>query len=118
MIIGIVGGIYGIGGGSIIAPFFVAFFHLPVYTVAGAALMGTFVTSVVGVMVFKVLAPFYPDSHIAPDFALGTLFGIGGFCGMYLGARCQKYVPAYIIKLIMCFCVLFVAGKYIVAFVI
>lgn len=41
-IVGIVGGIYGFGGGAIIAPFFVTFFRLPVYTVAGAALMGTF----------------------------------------------------------------------------
>lgn len=37
-VVGIVGGIYGIGGGAIIAPFFVTFFGLPVYTVAGAAL--------------------------------------------------------------------------------
>ena len=117
VIVGIVSGIYGIGGGSIIAPFFVAFFHLPVYTVAGAALMGTFVTSVVGVIVFKVLAPFYPGMHVAPDLALGTLFGLGGFCGMYCGARCQKYVPAYLIKLILCFCVLFVAVKYIIDFI-
>ncbi len=49
VIVGIIGGIYGIGGGSIIAPFFVVFFNLPVYAVAGAALMGTFLTSVVGV---------------------------------------------------------------------
>ena len=48
-IVGIVGGTYGIGGGAIIAPFFVAVFGLPVYTVAGAALMGTFITSVAGV---------------------------------------------------------------------
>lgn len=116
LVVGIVGGIYGIGGGSIIAPFFVAFFHLPVYTVAGAALMGTFVTSVGGVVVFKVMAPFYPDMVVAPDLTLGILFGIGGFGGMYLGARCQKYVPASIIKFILCFCVLFVAGKYIIDF--
>jgi len=38
-IVGIVGGIYGIGGGAIIAPFFVTVFGLPVYTVAGAALI-------------------------------------------------------------------------------
>jgi hypothetical protein len=95
----------------------VAFFHLPVYTVAGAALMGTFVTSVVGVIIFRIVAPFYPDMLIAPDFILGTLFGIGGFGGMYLGARCQKYVPATIIKIILCFCILFVAGKYIIDFV-
>jgi hypothetical protein len=50
LIVGIVGGIYGIGGGAIIAPFFVSFFGLPIYTVAGAALMGTFVTSVAGVI--------------------------------------------------------------------
>lgn len=114
--VGIVGGIYGIGGGAIIAPFFVAVFHLPVYTVAGAALMGTFVTSVAGVFIYQALAPFYADMAIAPDWSLGILFGIGGFGGMYLGARCQKYMPAYLIKTILCACVFFVAGKYIVGF--
>ena len=117
LIVGIIGGIYGIGGGAIIAPFFVAFFHLPVYAVAGAALMGTFVTSIAGVIIYQVLAPIYPDMSVAPDWYLGILFGIGGFCGMYLGARCQKYVPAHIIKLILCFSVLFVAGKYIIDFI-
>lgn len=114
--VGIVGGIYGIGGGAIIAPFFVAVFHLPVYTVAGAALMGTFVTSVAGVFIYQALAPFYADMSIAPDWSLGLLFGVGGFSGMYMGARCQKYVPAYLIKIILCGCVFFVAGKYIVDF--
>ena len=38
VVVGIIGGTYGIGGGAIIAPFCVAVFHLPVYTVAGAAL--------------------------------------------------------------------------------
>ena len=36
----------------------------------------------------------------------------------YLGARCQKYVPAHILKIILCFCVLFAAGKYIIEFII
>ena len=60
-VVGIVGGIYGIGGGAIIAPFFIAIYGLPVYTVAGAALMGTFVTSVAGVAFYQAIAPFYPD---------------------------------------------------------
>ncbi|MCK5543070.1 MAG: sulfite exporter TauE/SafE family protein [Desulfobacterales bacterium] len=115
-IVGIIGGIYGIGGGSIIAPFFITFLHLPVYVVAGAALMGTFVTSVAGVIFYQILAFFYPDTSIAPDWYLGMLFGIGGFLGMYLGAKCQKYFPAFIIKSILCFCVLFVAAKYIFDF--
>ncbi len=115
-LVGIAGGIYGIGGGAIVAPFFVAFFKLPVYTIAGAALMGTFVTSVAGVIFYHILAVFYPAQSIAPDWYLGALFGIGGFAGMYAGARCQKYVPAHIIKMILCACVLFVAGKYIIGF--
>jgi uncharacterized membrane protein YfcA len=48
-VVGIIGGTYGIGGGAIIAPFCVAVFHLPVYAVAGAALFGTFLTSIAGV---------------------------------------------------------------------
>ena len=115
--VGIVGGVYGIGGGAIIAPFFVSFFGLPVYTVAGAALMGTFVTSVAGVIFYQLIAPFYPDMAIAPDWLLGFLFGIGGFAGMYCGARFQKFVPARVIKWILTFCILFPAVKYIWGFI-
>ena len=112
-IVGIVGGIYGIGGGAIIAPFFVSFFGLPVYTVAGAALMGTFITSVCGVAFYQLIAPFYPGMSIAPDWLLGFLFGIGGMAGMYLGARCQKFVPARYIKWMLSALLVFLAIKYI-----
>lgn len=116
LIVGMVGGIYGIGGGAIIAPFFVSFFGIPVYTVAGAALMGTFVTSVAGVLFYQLLAPCYPGMTIAPDWLLGFLFGLGGFGGMYCGARLQRFVPARIIKWILVICLLCTAGKYIQPF--
>ena len=117
LVVGIVGGIYGIGGGAIIAPFLVSVFRLPVHTVAGATLMGTFVTSVAGVLFYQAIAPFYPDMAVAPDYDLGLLFGAGGFVGMYLGARLQKFVPARIIKWILVICILFAALKYIADFV-
>jgi len=116
-IVGIIGGIYGIGGGAIIAPFFITFFRLPVYAVAGASLMGTFITSIAGVITYQVLSFVYPGLSVAPDWYLGILFGIGGLFGMYLGAKCQKYVPVNVIKLILCVCVLFVAGKYLYDFI-
>jgi uncharacterized membrane protein YfcA len=116
LIVGIVGGIYGIGGGSIIAPFFVTFFRLPVYTVAGAALMGTFVTSVAGVIFYQAIAPLYPNVSVAPDWLLGVLFGIGGTAGMYLGAYFQKYVPAKAIKWMLATIIIFTAVKYISKF--
>jgi uncharacterized membrane protein YfcA len=112
-IVGIVGGIYGIGGGAIIAPFFVTFFGLPVYTVAGAALMGTFVTSVGGVALYQAIAPFYPNMSVAPDWLLGIMFGVGGMAGMYLGARCQKFVPAKVIKWMLALIIIFTATKYV-----
>jgi uncharacterized membrane protein YfcA len=116
LIVGIVGGVYGIGGGAIIAPFFVSFFNLPVYTVAGAALMGTFVTSVAGVAFYQLLAPFYPGMSVAPDWLLGFLFGIGGTAGMYCGARVQKFMPARVIKIILAASIFFVAAKYLWAY--
>lgn len=115
-LVGIVGGVYGIGGGAIVAPFFVAIIGLPVYIVAGAALMGTFITSIAGVAAYQYLSWIYADTVVAPDWMLGALFGVGGLLGMYLGARSQKFVSERIIKSILCGCVLLVAFQYIAAF--
>jgi len=112
-IVGVVGGTYGIGGGAIIAPFFVAVFGLPVYTVAGAALMGTFITSVAGVAFYMLIAPWYPHQAVSPDWLLGLLFGLGGMGGMYLGARAQKFVPAKLIKGLLVIILLYLAVTYI-----
>lgn len=111
-VVGIVGGIYGIGGGAIIAPVFVAVFHLPVYTIAGACLLGTFLTSFVAVLLYQAIAPFYPNLVVAPDWLLGVLFGFGGMVGMYLGARAQKFVPAKIIKWLLAITLIFTALRY------
>jgi hypothetical protein len=104
--VGIAGGIYGIGGGAIMAPFFVSVFGLPVYTVAGAALLGTLVTSVAGVA-------FYSWLGVGPDWLLGLLFGLGGAAGMYCGARVQKHVPARAIKIMLCLVILVTAVRYV-----
>lgn len=100
LVVGLVGGIYGIGGGAIIAPFIVTFFHLPIHTIAGATLMGTCVTSIGGVFFYPVVGPFFAQMGqvVSPDWLLGFLFGIGGFVGMYLGASCQKYISGAIIR--------------------
>jgi len=113
--VGIVGGTYGIGGGAIIAPFLVTFFNLPVYTIAGAALLATFVTSVAGVVFYTGVAPFfaYTGLAIAPDWTLGALFGLGGSLGIYCGARLQKYLPAKSIKIILTLAIMLIAIRYI-----
>jgi len=114
-VVGIIGGAYGIGGGAIIAPFCVAFFHLPVYTIAGATLMGTFITSIAGASFFS-LIPAIGGISAMPDWPLGMLFGLGGFIGMYLGARAQKFVPQKFIKVMLSVVIVFLAVKYIVQY--
>lgn len=111
-VVGVIGGTYGIGGGAIIAPFCVAVFHLPVYTVAGAALLGTFLTSIAGVLFYSVL-PAAGGVSTSPDWALGFLFGAGGFAGMYIGARLQKFVPQNLIKLLLGVMITALALRYI-----
>jgi uncharacterized protein len=114
-VVGIIGGTYGIGGGAIIAPFCVAVFDLPVYTVAGAALLGTFLTSVAGVFFYSIM-PATAGVSCAPDWFLGFLFGAGGFAGMYVGARLQKYIPQKYLKLILGVIITFLAGSYILQY--
>ena len=118
LLVGIIGGVYGIGGGAIIAPFLVAIYHLPVHAVAGATLMGTFVTSIAGVAFYELAAPLYETSEMAvsPDWALGALFGMGGLIGMYLGARTQRLVPAKWLKLMLGLILLGVALRYIIGY--
>jgi uncharacterized membrane protein YfcA len=101
--VGIAGGIYGIGGGAIIAPFVVSVFRLPVYTVGGATLFGTLITSIAGVGFFELLAltSFSAGVPVRPDWLLGALFGIGGLAGTFVGARLQKYLPERWIRLFL-----------------
>ena len=114
-IVGIIGGIYGIGGGAIIAPFCVSILQIPVFTIAGPALLGTFITSIAGVFFYSTI-PINSGRTAPPDWLLGFLFGVGGLLGMYLGARCQKHVPEKIIKIILALIILMVSLKYIVQF--
>lgn len=116
LVVGIIGGAYGIGGGAIMAPVLVAAFCLPVHSVAGAALFGTFVTSVVGVVLYQFL-PAPAGIETRPDWALGILFGIGGAAGMYVGARMQKHVPQRTLELGIALVLALLAGGYVVGYV-
>jgi uncharacterized membrane protein YfcA len=119
LVVGLIGGTYGIGGGAIIAPFLATIFNLPVYTIAGAALLGTFITSVAGVGFYSLIAPYYPHiGPVAPDWALGALFGLGGFAGMYLGARLQRLFSGQVIRIGLGLVISGLALRYIIGFLV
>jgi len=116
LLVGTVGGIYGIGGGAIIAPFCVSILNLPVFTVAGAILLGNFMTSFAGVIFYSTI-PLHNGVSAAPDWLLGLLLGFGGLAGMYVGAKSQKYVPERLLKLILASIILFISCRYLLTFV-
>jgi uncharacterized membrane protein YfcA len=116
LVVGVIGGIYSIGGGSIIAPLLVTVFGLPVYTVAGATMIGTFVTSVSGVAFYEILAvtPLGEQARVGPDWFLGAVMGIGGLAGTYAGARLQRFLPDLWIGTILGISVTLLALRYII----
>jgi uncharacterized protein len=93
--VGTVGGIYGIGGGSILGPILVGLGY-SVFEVAPAALTATFLTSLAGVLAFALLS--IGESGAAPDWTLGIAMGVGGLAGAYCGARLQARLPEELLR--------------------
>jgi uncharacterized membrane protein YfcA len=108
--VGCVGGIYGIGGGSILAPILIGTGRGP-SEVAPAALASTFVTSVGGVITFTILS-IHQHTHVAPDWLTGIALGIGGLAGAYIGARIQSRLPDLLIRRVMGILVLAIGIRY------
>jgi len=99
LVVGVVGGIYGIGGGSLLGPILVGRGH-PVTRVAPAALTSTFVTSIVGPVTYTLIG-LTTAGDIAPDWGLGLLCGLGGLIGGYLGARLQHRLPETVLRVLL-----------------
>jgi uncharacterized membrane protein YfcA len=95
--VGVIGGIYGIGGGSLLSPVLVGR-GLSIPTVAPAALTSTFVTSIAGALTYAILAATNPGRDIAPEWSIGIAAGIGGLIGGYLGARLQPSLPEPVLR--------------------
>ncbi|MEU5318635.1 sulfite exporter TauE/SafE family protein [Streptomyces sp. NPDC021056] len=97
--VGVVGGIYGIGGGSLLGPILVGR-GLPVARVAPAALAATFATSLVGATAYALLS-LVSSGDVAPDWWLGLACGTGGLIGGYFGARLQPRLPEQALRLLL-----------------
>ena len=110
---GCVGGIYGIGGGSILAPILITDGQPP-SQVAPAALSSTFATSLAGVVTFSILSVNHHGS-IAPNWPTGIALGIGGLAGGYVGARLHARMPETIIRRLLALVVIAIGIRYLVA---
>ena len=112
LVTGAVGGIYGIGGGSILGPI-LAGRGTPLTHLAPAALAATFLTSIAGAGTYGILA-LTTTGDIAPHWRLGLLCGAGGLIGGYLGARLQSYLPERALRLLLGTLATALAGLYVI----
>jgi uncharacterized membrane protein YfcA len=108
--VGCIGGIYGIGGGSILAPILIGTGRKAA-EVAPAALASTFVTSAAGVVTFTILS-IHQHAPVAPDWPTGIALGAGGLAGAYTGARIQSKVPELVIRRVMGVLIVIIAVRY------
>ena len=108
-VVGCVGGIYGIGGGSILSPILIGSGR-PASEVAPAALASTFVTSLGGVITFTILS--VSAGPVAPNWPTGIALGIGGIAGGYTGARMQSRLPDTLIRRIVGTLAVAIAAQY------
>ncbi len=109
-VVGCIGGIYGIGGGSILAPVLISSGRPPA-DVAPAALASTFVTSVAGVLTFAILSS-HQHGPVAPDWRTGIALGVGGLAGSYTGARIQSRLPDGLIRRMLGLLVVAIGVRY------
>jgi uncharacterized membrane protein YfcA len=110
--VGVVGGIYGIGGGSFLAPILILGGYTA-YTVAPAALLSTLAASVVGVITFVVLGVTSSGpTHIAPDWGVGIAAGAGGLIGAWAGASLQSRIPESRLRRLLGWLALLIAARY------
>jgi uncharacterized membrane protein YfcA len=98
-VVGTAGGLYGIGGGSLLGPLLVSG-GFAVSRIAPAALVSTFATSVIGVATYALLA-IDRGSSVSPDWSLGVACGLGGLVGGYLGARLQPRLPEELLRILL-----------------
>jgi uncharacterized membrane protein YfcA len=109
--VGVAGGIYGIGGGSLLAPILLAVGY-SAYEVAPATLAATFVTSIAGIATYEVLQITH-GGHVGPQWTLGLCIGAGGFLGSYVGARLQRRIPEEALRRLLGLIACLIAVRYI-----
>lgn len=113
LLVGVAGGVYGIGGAALIAPFLVGVLGLRLRSVVGATLVATFLTSVVGVATFALLSQ-AGSPQAAPDWTFGVSAGLGGLVGSYAGARLHLYLHERLMQTVLAVLVLGLAVSYLI----
>lgn len=105
VITGTLSGLFGIGGGLVMVPVLVLFFHFTQKTANGISLVAMLLP--VGVLA---VWQYYKDGHIqfVPHVQGGLFIGIGIFFGAWIGAKLANVIPTPIASKL--FAILLIVG--------
>lgn len=101
LVAGAIGGIYGLGGAAIVVPWLVSVERVPLRSAAGAGLVTTLVTSVLGLATFVVADALDIGEAAGPQWWFGLALGAGGAVGAVVGARLQPRLPVALLRVVL-----------------
>lgn len=87
---GIINGLLGIGGGTVVIPCMVAFLGVSQHEAHGTSLAVILPTAVVSLLIYR--------ANYAIDFGLALQIALGGIIGGYIGARIMEKIPDRLLK--------------------
>ena len=101
--VGIISGLFGIGGGIIHVPLMYSVLGMPIHLATATSHFILAITSLLGVITFMGL------KYIDIDYAV--LLGVGSIIGAYFGAKISLMTQAVIIKKIIALCLMLMAVR-------
>lgn len=101
--VGVLSGIFGIGGGTFMAPTLVTLTRRPVRMIAGATLFATFLTSLSGLATFILFGALGPGRTVLvyPYWGVGIALGLGGAIGSQLGVALQARLSEGVLTVLL-----------------
>jgi uncharacterized membrane protein YfcA len=99
--VGVLSSALGVGGGFLLVPIFSAVYGLPMYVLVAATIPYVMVLSAVGLFTYGVILPAFLGTAIQPEWAFGLFAATGGVFGSWCAAKTQRFVPEYVLKLML-----------------
>lgn len=96
--VGVVGTTLGVGGGFLLVPILVEYYHLPMRVIVAASIPFVIVLSAVGLFSFNVTVPWLTGQHVPTEWAWGFFTGGAALLGSWLATHSQRHIPEQLLR--------------------
>ena len=100
-LVGVVGTVLGVGGGFLLVPILVEFYHLPMRVIVAASIPFVIVLSAVGLFSFNVTLPLLTGQTVATEWAWGFFTGGAAVLGSWVATHSQRHIPEKFLRAVL-----------------